>query len=211
MKLQILLISGGCVALLAFAPLVHADPAKAEDACYNMAVRYTQRGFAMSPTNTSGVGTAGFVVKVMIPVTKGLDYLILVGGDSSAVDLDLYVYDEDGQLILDDRRAPRHAVRERMREGRRGGVEPGGDESGVKFRASYTGTVEAFVHIAAARGLASYAVLVGRRGIESAPGQEPRSLGWEPTFKMEGSPEPGAAQAPAGNPPSTTRPSPKHP
>jgi hypothetical protein len=79
----------------------------------------------------------------------------------------------------------------------------------VKFRASYTGTVEAFVHIAAARGLASYAVLVGRRGIESAPGQEPRSLGWEPTFKMEGSPEPAPAQAPAGNPP--THPSPKHP
>jgi hypothetical protein len=51
---------------------------------------------------------------------------------------------------------------------------------------------------------------VGRRGIEAAPGQEPRSLGWEPTFKMEGSsPEPAAGQAPAGNPP--THPSPKHP
>ena len=209
MQLQILLISGGCIALLAFAPLVHADPAKAEDACYEMAVHYTQAGFAMSPTNTSGVGTAGFVVKVMIPVTKGLDYLILVGGDSSAVDLDLYVYDEDGQLILDDRRRTRRQVRERLREGRRGAVEPAGDESGVKFRASYTGTVEVFVHIALAQGLASYAVLVGRRGIESGP--EPRSLGWEPTFKMEGSPEPAAAQAPAGNPPSTTRPSPKHP
>ena len=205
MKLQILLISGGCIAILAFAPLVHADPAKAEDACYNMAVRYTQRGFAMSPTNTSGVGTAGFVVKVMIPVTKGLDYLILVGGDSSAVDLDLYVYDEDGQLILDDRRPPRHAVRERIREGRRGGVEPAGDEAGVKFRASYTGTVEAFVHIAAARGLASYAVLVGRRGIEAAPGAEPRTLGWEPTFKMGESPTP-APPAPAATPPTRSRP-----
>ena len=211
MKLQSLLISVGCIAILALAPLVHADPAKAEDACYNMAVRYTARGFAMSPTNTSGVGTAGFVVKVMIPITKGLDYVILVGGDAFAVDLDLYVYDEDGQLILDDRRPPRRAVRERIREGRRGGVEPGGDEAGVKFRASYTGTCEAFVHIAAARGLASYAVLVGRRGIEAAPGQEPRSLGWEPTFKMEGSPEPAAA-APAGNPPPPpTHPSPKHP
>ena len=209
MKLQILLISGGCVAMLAFAPLIHADPAKAEDACYNMAVRYTQRGFAMSPTNTSGVGTAGFVVKVMIPVTKGLDYLIIVGGDTYAVDLDLYVYDEDGQLILDDRRPPRRAVRERIREGRRGGVEPGGDESGVKFRASYTGTVEAFVHIAAARGLASYAVLVGRRGIESAPAQEPRTLGFEPTFQMGGSPTPAPREPPVANPP--TRPSPKYP
>src|SRR5438445_2721051 len=116
MKLQILLISGGCIAILAFAPLVHADPAKAEDVCYNMAVHYTQTGFAMSPTNTSGVGTAGFVVKVMIPVTKGLDYLILVGGDRFAVDLDLYVYDEDGQLILDDRRPARREVQERSEE-----------------------------------------------------------------------------------------------
>src|SRR5207247_5196287 len=129
-------------------------------------------------------------------VTKGLDYLILVGGDSSAVDLDLYVYDEDGQLILDDRRPPRHAVRERIREGRRGGVEPGGDESGVKFRASYTGTIEAFVHIAAARGRASYAVLVGRRGIESAPAQEPRTLGFDPTFQLGGRQPPGPREPP---------------
>jgi hypothetical protein len=195
MKLQILLISGGCVALFAFAPLVHADPAKAEDECYNMAVHYTARGFYLSPTNTSGVGTAGFVVKVMIPITKGLDYVIFVGGDKFAIDLDLYVYDEVGQLILDDRRDPRKS-----------GIN--GKFGGAKFRAEYTGTVEAFVHIAAARGLASYAVLVGRRGIESAPGEEPRSLGWEPTFKMGGSPTP-APEAPVAAPP--THPSPKHP
>jgi len=133
MKLQILLISGGCIALLAFAPLVHADPAKAADDCYSMAVHYTARGFAMSPTNTSGVATAGFIVKVMIPITKGLDYVILVGRDKFAKDVDLYVYDEDGQLILDDRRTDTRA--------------------GVKFRASYTGTCEAFVHMARAQGL----------------------------------------------------------
>jgi hypothetical protein len=183
MKLRILLISGGCSALLAFAPLVHADPAKAEDDCYSMAVHYTQRGFAMSPTNTSGVATAGFVVKVMIPITKGLDYVILVGRDKSARDLDVYVYDEDGQLVLDDRRTDSRA--------------------GVKFRASYTGTVEAFIHMARAQGLASYALLVGRRGIESAPGAEPRTLGWEPTFQMGGTPAP-APPAPAATPP--TRP-----
>jgi hypothetical protein len=171
MKLQILLITGGCVALLAFAPLVYADPAKAEDECYNMAVHYTARGFYLSPTNTSGVGTAGYTVKVMIAVTKGLDYLILVGGDKFAIDLDLYVYDEVGQLILDDRRDPhaRHA----------------GHVAGVKFRSSYTGTVEAFVHIAVARGLASYAVLVGRRGVERGAA-DVESLGVEPTFEIKG-------------------------
>jgi len=123
---------------------LRADPAKAEDDCYNMAVHYTQRGFAMSPTNTSGLGGAGFTVRLLIPVTKGVDYVILVGRDAAARDLDLYVYDEVGTLILDDRRSTSRA--------------------GVKFRSSYTGTVQAYVHMARATGLAAYAVLVGRRG-----------------------------------------------
>jgi hypothetical protein len=167
MTLRTLLVSGSCASLLLLGHSSYGDPAKAEDECYNMAVRYTQRGFAMSPTNVSGVGPAGYVVKVMIEVTKGLDYLILVGGDKFAKDLDLYVYDEVGQLILDDRR----------------GTGKGGQFAGVKFRADYTGSVEAFVHIAAAQGLASYAVLVGRRGMERGPA-DVEGLGFEPTFQM---------------------------
>lgn len=171
MTLRTLLVTGSCASLLLLAHSSYGDPAKAEDECYNMAVRYTERGFAMSPTNVSGVGPAGYVVKVMIEVTKGLDYLILIGGDKFAKDLDLYVYDEVGQLILDDRRDPR-----------RGG--PSGQFAGVKFRAEYTGSVEAFVHIAAAQGLASYAVLVGRRGMERGPA-DIEGLGFEPTFQMK--------------------------
>lgn len=121
-----------------------ADPAKAEDDCYNMAVYYTARGFAMSPTNSSGLGGAGYTVRLLIPVSKGVDYVVLVGRDVAARDLDLYVYDEVGSLILDDRRTTSRA--------------------GVKFRSSYSGTVQAYVHIARATGLAAYAVLVGRRG-----------------------------------------------
>jgi hypothetical protein len=171
MTLRTLLVSGSFAALLLVTHPTFADPAKAEDECYNMAVRYTERGFAMSPTNVSGVGPAGYVVKVMIEVTKGLDYLILVGGDKFAKDIDLYVYDEVGQLILDDRRDPR-----------RGGQS--GQFAGVKFRAEYTGSVEAFIHIAAAQGLASYAVLVGRRGMERGPA-DIEGLGVEPTFQMK--------------------------
>ena len=121
MNLRNLLLNGGCFSFLLFSSSIYADPAKAEDECYNMAVNYTARGFAMSPTNVSGVGTAGYVVKVMIEVTKGLDYIILVGGDKFAKDLDLYVYDEVGGLILDDRR----------------GSRKGGQFAGVKFRAEY--------------------------------------------------------------------------
>lgn len=135
-----------CAALLALAPKSWADPAKAEDDCYSMAVSYSARGFAMSPTNHSGLGGSGFTVRFLVPVSKGLDYVFLVGRDQFAKDIDVYVYDEVGSLILDDRRPDSRA--------------------GVKFRSSYNGTVQVYVHIARADGLAAYAVLVGRRGVE---------------------------------------------
>jgi hypothetical protein len=107
---------------------------------------------------------------LLIPVSKGLDYVILVGADPAALDLDLYVYDEVGSLILDDRRPDRRA--------------------GVKFRSSYSGTVEAYVHIARAIGLASYAVLVGRRGVERDA----------PPAAAAQAPLPGGSPAPAVTP-----------
>lgn len=123
-----------------------ADITKAEDDTYSMAVYYTQRGFAMSPTNHNGLGGSGYTVRFLIPVSKGLDYVFLAGRDQFAKDLDIYVYDEVGSLILDDRRPDPRA--------------------GVKFRSSYNGTVQVYLHIARADGMAAYAVLVGRRGVE---------------------------------------------
>ncbi len=139
LKLVIILVA----TLAAIAMPVQADPAKAEDDAYNMAVHYTQRGFAMAPTNHNGVGGTGTVIRFLIPVTKGLDYVFLVGVDEAALDTDIYIYDEVGSLILDDRRPTKRA--------------------GVKFRSSYNGTVQGYLHIARANGLASYSVLVGRR------------------------------------------------
>ena len=143
------LISGlfSAVFLMSAAPS-KADPAKAEDEAYKMAVRYTQLGFAMSPTNHSGLGGSGHTVRFLIPVSKGLDYVFLVGGDLAARDIDIYVYDEVGSLILDDRR--------------------GDPRAGVKFRSSYNGTTQVYLHMARANGLAAYSVLVGRRGVDKS-------------------------------------------
>jgi hypothetical protein len=175
MKLKNLLITGSCFLTLAVAS-TQADPAKAEDDAYSMAVHYTARGFYMSPTNTSGLGSAGYTIKVLIPVSKGLDYVILIGKDAFAKDIDLYVYDEVGQLILDDRRASSRA--------------------GVKFRSSYNGTVQAVVHLARAQGIASYAVLVGRRGVERDDNTvEP--MGVEPTFQMDNTTPPPTTPSPS--------------
>lgn len=121
-----------------------ADPAEAEDTAYRMAKRYIDKGFAMAPTDHSGVSGAGNAIEFLIPVNKGLDYTFLVGTDKAAIDVDIYVYDDVGSLILDDRRP--------------------GRLSGVQFRSSYNGTAKVYMHMVSATGLASWYVLVGRRG-----------------------------------------------
>jgi hypothetical protein len=143
-----LILGFSAAAFLMTAMSSFADPAKAEDEAYKMAVRYTQMGFAMSPTNHSGLGGSGYTVRFLIPVSKGLDYVFLVGGDIAARDIDIYVYDEVGSLILDDRRSDARA--------------------GVKFRSSYNGTTQVYLHMARANGLAAYSVLVGRRGVDKS-------------------------------------------
>jgi len=130
--------------LLAVAPFAKADPREAEDVAYRMATAYVAKGFSMAPTDNSGVLGGGQAVRFLIPVTKGLDYVFLAGADKSALDVDVYVYDEVGNLILDDRRGTKLA--------------------GVQFRAAYNGTALVYLHMARADGLASYYVLVGRRG-----------------------------------------------
>ncbi len=127
-------------------PAAKADPAKAEDDAYRLAVKFVARGFAMAPTNNSGVGGSGFTVRFLVPVSKGVDYIFLCGMDQMVERSGIYVYDEVGNLILDDRR--------------------GGKNSGVQFRSSYNGTVQVYVNIARANGLGAYSVLVGRRGEE---------------------------------------------
>lgn len=123
---------------------VHADPSEAEEDAYSMSTYYTQRGYAMAPTNTNGVGASGTMIRFIVPVSKGLDYVFLAGIDKAVLDIDIYVYDEVGSLILDDRRPARRA--------------------GVKFRSAYNGTVQVYLHLKSAQGLGAYSVLVGRRG-----------------------------------------------
>ena len=148
----------------AFTSTAKADPREAEDVAYRMAKSYRDKSFEMSPTDNSGVLGAGQAIRFLIPVTKGLDYVFLAGGDTSALDIDIYVYDEVGNLILDDRRPTRYA--------------------GVQFRASYNGTAIVYLNMARANGLASYYVLVGRRGAAKdgapanvAPGGAPGAAG----------------------------------
>lgn len=136
--------------LLASTTVLKADPREAEDVAYRMATSYVAKGFSMAPTDNSGVLGGGQALRFLIPVTKGLDYVFLCGADQSALDVDVYVYDEVGNLVLDDRRSTKLA--------------------GVQFRAAYNGTALVYLHMARADGLASYYVLVGRRGAAKTGG-----------------------------------------
>jgi len=140
--------------LLAFtAPGWGQSPAAAEDDAYRMAIRQVQRGYTMYPA-TSGVAQSTERIRFLLPIEKGTDYVFLVGVDQFVRDLDLYVFDEDGAQILVDRRTDRRA--------------------GTRFRASYTGTAEVYVHMVRANGIASWAVLVGTRGGAGTPRINPQ-------------------------------------
>lgn len=181
--------SAACAALVAAALLtglvpVSADPVEAEDIAYRMAKTYTDKSFAMAPTDNSGLLGAGGVVQFFVPVNKGLDYVFLAGTDAMAKDVDIYVYDEVGGLILDDRRRVKNA--------------------GVQFRSSYNGTAIVYLHMANAEGLASWCVLVGRRGvIKTSPGNVPQPTGLtspaaDPNAAAVTQPATGSPASPAG-------------
>jgi hypothetical protein len=154
------------LALLPGAAAFGQSPARAEDDAYRMAIRQVQRGYTMYPA-TSGVAQRGERIRFLLPITKGVDYVFLVGVDDFVRDVDLYVFDENNGEILVDRRADRRA--------------------GTRFRASYTGTATVYVYMANANGLGSWAVLVGTRGgpqqqrISPTPDDKAPVTGGDPT------------------------------
>jgi hypothetical protein len=132
--------------------LSYAGPADAENDAYEMAVRQVEAGFTIYP-GASGSLQPFEKIPLLMPVTAGVTYAFLVGVDERVGDVDLYVFDEQGNEILVDDRNERRA--------------------GTKFVASYTGTAKVFILMNSTRknsatgkfhGLASWSLLVGTRG-----------------------------------------------
>lgn len=157
----------------------YADPAQAEDDAYKMATKYTQQGYAMAPTNTNGVGASGTLIRFIVPVSKGLDYIFLAGIDKFVDDVDIYVYDEVGNLIKEDRRSTRRA--------------------GIGFRSAYNGTVQVYLHLQRTSGMGAYSVLIGRRGVardKNTLTDRDGSLVTDPSTEPSSTPAPAPAEAP---------------
>ncbi len=124
-------------------PAALADIRDARDRSYLIALSSKRRGYNVSPTGISGHLFAGEYYNVRVTVKKGVDYAILVGGDYEAKDIDLYVFDEEGNEWKHDNRPEKDA--------------------GVEATASYNGYLDVYIHMRRASGLASFSVLAGRR------------------------------------------------
>lgn len=165
-----IVFNSGLVLAACIASVAQASPAGAENDAYEMAVRQTQAGFTIYP-GSSGNLQAGEKIRLLMPVTSGVTYTFLVGVDERVSDVDLYVFDEQGNEILVDDRRDRRA--------------------GTKFVATYTGTAEVYVLMNTTRlnketgkfhGIASWALLVGTRG---GPTQERRPPAGSPQDNNE--------------------------
>lgn len=142
-------VLSACV--LAATATAMADPPEAEDRGHRIAVQYRDRGFFVTPVD-SGILLKGSMIRIEIPVTRGLDYVVIASGDEAAIDVDSYIYSEVDTLIINDGLSRSDAI--------------------VQFRAQYTGSVFAFIFMArvdASKGLPSYAAFVGRRGTAKTP------------------------------------------
>ena len=145
------------------------DPSKATDDAYSMGVYYSARGFSMLPS-IDGVDGSGSKISFLIPVTRGIDYVFLAGRDVYMRDLDIYVYDESNALLIKDRRSTSRA--------------------GVRFRATYTGTVKVILHVARANGLGAWSVIIGRRGGPGTPNEARPVNGSTGAGAVENDPKP---------------------
>lgn len=170
--------------VLAATASVMADPPEAEDRAHRVAVQYRDRGFFVTPVD-SGILLKGSMIRIEIPVTRGLDYVVIASGDEAATDVDSYIYSEVDTLVINDGLSRSDAI--------------------VQFRAQYTGSVYAYIFMArvdASKGLPSYAAFVGRRGTAKTPASggddSNKSAPTGLSTPQSGSPAPGAAVSGGG-------------
>lgn len=134
--LVLILAIGGGVPL-------QADISDARDKSYIIALSSKRRGYAVADVDINGHLFQGEYYNFQIDVVKGVDYAFLVGGDINARDIDLYIFDEEGNEWQHDRT-------NRI-------------DAGVEKRASYTGRLDVYIHMNLSDKLASFSVLVGYR------------------------------------------------
>ena len=112
---------------------------------YMMSKRWATQGYSVFPA-VNGVDVTGAMKEFVVSVHKGTEYAILVGHNKDVMDVDVFVFDEGGQLIAFDRRNLSRA--------------------GVKFRASFTGNVRVRIRVAQANCFGAWSCICLSRNSE---------------------------------------------
>ncbi len=129
-------------ASLMFQPAVLASPAEAEIDGVRIG-RSLEGSLFQLRLIESGLATAGTLLKIRFDVQANVDYALVTGRDRYIADIDLYVYHENGSLIIEDTTTQSRGA--------------------VRWRSQYTGTASAYVHVKRTTTLhpGSYAAFLG--------------------------------------------------
>ena len=130
--------------LLPAAPKAFASADEASDKAYQMAAKYSAMGYYIAPTKEGWAGF-GVTLEFIVPVSAGIDYIFILGGDKYALDTDLWIESEYGNTIVKDTRKMDNGM------------------SGVRWRSDYNGNANVVVHFARATSRCAWAALMGRR------------------------------------------------
>lgn len=134
-----------------------ADPMEAADKAYEMAAKYHDLMYYFAPTQEGWAGH-GATIEFEMPVSRGLDYVVIAAGDRYCKDINIYVEAEQTRnLIKKDVRPVDNGL------------------AGVGWRSDYNGVVNIVVHFAKATDRCGWTVIAGRRGTLTARSDEPGS------------------------------------
>jgi hypothetical protein len=132
-----IIVTGLCVALLA--PPARASEDEAAECAALGAARLMREGYRLR-SHDSDVLNQGAVMSYDGTFSRGHNYVIFACGDSRAIDLDINLYDEDGQLVARDEQTDNRPV--------------------VTVIPRWTGPFRIQVSMYAARGPAHYTLVV---------------------------------------------------
>lgn len=145
MKKLVLSLIVGAAAWIPGATVHGQSTFEAADRAFEMAAKYSARGYYVTPSKE---GKAGFAttLEFTLPVSAGLDYVFILAGDKYCLDVDVWIESEVGNTIVKDTRKVDNGL------------------CGVAWRSDYNGTATVVVHFARVSSRTGWAALVGRRG-----------------------------------------------
>ena len=127
-------------ALLLAAQLLSASAQEARALAERMAANYRSEGFFFS---MAAQGERPGTFRLLLPVSAGLEYLVLVAADAVGCNAGVKVEDESGRLLIEDNRP--------------------GPLAGVRLTANYDGTAVVTLVVTKAAERLSWQAMTGRR------------------------------------------------